>query len=128
MTGTITNAKSHWIKIRTWPNDVVTRVLKINKVILTTKSRVIHIKISVPKQYQMIISSLARVKFIKIKVIFGYLTKGVSNQVLSNWNHKIKSYSCSNPSTKMGKKTKKLGKLFWVIKWDNKRITTRVRF
>ena len=28
----------------------------------------------------------------------------------------------------MGKKPKKLGKLFWVIKWDNKRITNRVRF
>ena len=54
-------------------------------------------------------SSVARVKFIKTKVIFRYHTKGVSNQVSSNSDQEIKSYSCSNSSTKMGK-TKKWGK------------------
>ena len=49
---------------------------------------------------------------IKTKVIFSYYTKGVSDQVSSNSDHKIKSYYyiCSNSSTKMGKK--KAGKIF----------------
>ena len=68
--------------------------------------------------------SLARVKFIKTKVIFRYHTKGVSNQVSSNWDHAIKSYSCSNVSTKM-RKNETMGKIFWVTKWDNKGITNR---
>ena len=59
------------------------RVFKINKVIWTTKSRVIHVRISIPKQYQMILSSVASVKLVKTKVIFRYYTKGISNQVLS---------------------------------------------
>ena len=80
------------------------RVLKINKVIWTTKLRVIHTQISIPKQYQMIMSSVARVEFIKTKVIFMYHTKDVSNQVHYNSDHEIKSYSCSNSTTKMGKK------------------------
>ena len=49
-------------------------------------------------------SSVARVKFIKTKVIFRYYTKGVSNQVSSNSGHETKSYSCSNSTTKMEKK------------------------
>ena len=81
------------------------RIFKIGKVIFlaiipkisvtkfhqnwTTKSRVIHVRISVPKQYQMMMSSVARVKSIKTKVIFRYHTKHVSNQVSSTWNHKI---------------------------------------
>ena len=54
---------------------------------------------------------------IKTKVIFSYYTKGVSDQVSSNSDHKIKSYYyiCSNSSTKMGKK-KKREKFFWVIR------------
>ena len=51
-------------------------------------------------------SSVAQVKFIKTKVIFRYHTKDVSNQVLSYSDHTIKSYSCSNSSTKMGKMKK----------------------
>ena len=74
-------------------------------------SRVIHVRISVPKQYQMMMSSVARVKFSKTKVIFRYHTKGVSNQVSSYPDHEIKSYSCSNSSTKKGKK-RKSGKNF----------------
>ena len=46
-------------------------------------------------------SSKARVKFIKTKVIFRYHTKGLSNQVLSDSDHEIKSYSCSTSSTKI---------------------------
>ena len=49
-------------------------------------------------------SSVARVKFIKTKVIFMYHTKDVSSQVHYNSDHEIKSYSCSNSTTKMGKK------------------------
>ena len=79
------------------------RVLKINKVICTTKSRIIHSQISVSKQYKMMMSSVARVKFIKTKVIFKYHAKSVSNQVLSSSDNKIKSYSCSNFTTKIWK-------------------------
>ena len=55
-------------------------------------------------------SSVARVKFIKTTVIFRYHTKGLSNQVSSYSDYEIKSYSCSNSSTKVGMKTKKSGK------------------
>ena len=87
------------------------RVLKINKVIWTTKSRVGHVQISIPKQCHMMMSSLARVKLIKIKVIFRYHIKAVSNQVSSNLDHEIKSYSCLNSTTKMIK-NEKIGKIF----------------
>ena len=60
----------------------------------------------------MMMTSVARVKFIKTKVIFMYHTKGVSNQVSSNSDLEIKSYSCSNSSNKMKKKKKKSGKNF----------------
>ena len=50
--------------------------------------------------------SVAMVKFIKTKVIFGYHGKDVPNKGSSNSDYKIKSYSSSNSSTKMGK-TKK---------------------
>ena len=125
----ITNEKLHLIftlalhqviKKRTWPNDDVTsKGVEINTVIFLgiiptvslkrfhhnwmTMSRVIYVQISIPKQYQMIMPSVAWVKFIKTNVIFRYNTKGVSNQVSSNSNHEIKSYSCSNSSTKMKK-------------------------
>ena len=56
-------------------------------------------------------SSVARVKFVKTKVIFRYHTKGVSNQVSSNSNNEIKSYSCSSSNTKIGK-NEKVGKIF----------------
>ena len=95
------------VKQRTWPNDDVTRkVFKIIKAIWATKSRVIHVRISIPKQYQMILSSVTRVKFIKTKVIFRYHIKSVSDQVSSYSDHEIKSYSCSNSSTKVGKSEK----------------------
>ena len=67
-------------------------------------------------------SSVARGKFIKTKVIFSYYTKSVSNQISSNSDHEVKSYSCSNSSTKMGK-NEKLEKIFWVTKRGNKEIT-----
>ena len=59
----------------------------------------------------MMMSSVAGVRFIKTKVFFGYHTKGVSNQVSSYSDHEIKSYSCLNSSTKMGKNDK-VGKIF----------------
>ena len=74
--------------------------------IWTTKSRLIYVRISIPQQYQIMMSSVARVKFIKTKVIFGYHTNSVSNQVSSYSVHEIKSYSCSNSSTKVGKNEK----------------------
>ena len=87
------------------------RVLKINKVIWTTKSRVIHAQISVLKQYQMMMSSVARVRFIKTKVIFRYHTKVFSNQISSNSDPEIKSSACSYSTTKMGE-NEKVGKTF----------------
>ena len=56
-------------------------------------------------------SSVARVKFIKTKVIFRYHTKGVSNQVSSNSDYQIKSCSCSDSSTKI-EKNERVGKKF----------------
>ena len=53
------------------------RVFKINKIIWTTKSRVIDHGISIPKQHRMIMSSVPRLKFIKTEGIFRYYTKGV---------------------------------------------------
>ena len=44
------------------------------------------------QEYQMMTTSVTGVKFIKTKVIFSYHTKGASNQVSSNLNHKDKSY------------------------------------
>ena len=64
-------------------------------------------------------SSVARVKFIKSKVIFRYHTKGVSNQVSSNSDHEIKSYSCSISITEM-EKNEKVGKIFWIPNGDYK--------
>ena len=63
-------------------------------------------------------SSVARIKFIKTKVIFSYHNKGVSNQVSSYSDHEIKSCSCSNSGTKMGK-NEKVGKIFWITKRGN---------
>ena len=93
----------------------------------TTKSRVIHVRFSIPRQYQMMMPSVAWVKFIKTKVIFRNHTKGVWNQVSSNSDHEIKSYSCSNSSIKM-RKNEKVGKFFWVTQRGNKEITHRGRF
>ena len=55
--------------------------------------------------------TVVRVKFIKTKLILRHHTKGVSNQVLSYSDHEIKSYSCSDSSTKVGK-NKKSGENF----------------
>ena len=60
----------------------------------------------------MIMPSVAKVKFIKTRLFLG-------NQVSSNSDHEIKSYSCSNPRTKMGEKKEKN---FWVTKRGNKRL------
>ena len=63
----------------------------------------ILVRILIPKQYQMMASSVARFKFIKTKFIIGYHTKDVSIQVSSNLDHVAKCYSCSNSNTKIGK-------------------------
>ena len=73
---------------------------------------VILVRILIPKQYQMMASSVARFKFIKTKFIIGYHTKGVSIQVSSNLDLMAICYSCSNSSTKIGKKRKKTRKNF----------------
>ena len=75
----------------------------------------------------MIVPSVARVKFIKTNVIFKYHTKGVSNQVLSSSDHEIKSYSCSNSSTKL-RKNGKVGKILWITKRGAEGITNWGRF
>ena len=98
---------------------------------LTSKSRVIHVRISISKQNQ--IMTKAKVKFIKTKAIFTSHTRGVSNEVLSNQDQKIKSYSCSKWE-KAGKpvpkweKRKSRKKHFWVTKQGNKGFTNRGRF
>ena len=57
-------------------------------------------------------SSVAKVKFIKTKVIFRYHTKGVSNQVSSNLDHEIKSLFMFKFSYQNAKKLKS-GKNFF---------------
>ena len=56
-------------------------------------------------------SSVAKGKFNKTKVIFRHHIKGVSSQVLSNSDLEIKNYPYSNFVIKMGK-IKKVGKNF----------------
>ena len=72
-------------------------------------------------------SSVARVKFIKTKVIFRYHTK--VSQI--KFHHiriiHVQSYSCSNSSTKVGK-NEKVGKIFWITKRGNEGITNWGRF
>ena len=87
------------------------KMFKINKVIWTAKSRVFYARISIPKHYRIIMSSMASIKLIQIIVIFRYYTKGVSNQVSSNSDYEIKSFSCSNSSIKV-EKNDKVGKYF----------------
>ena len=72
-------------------------------------------------------SSVARVKFIKTIVSFRYHTKGVLNQDSSNSDHEIKSYWCSNFSTKMGK-NEKVGENILGYKTGNKGNTNQGRF
>ena len=69
-------------------------------------SRVIHVRIAILKQHQMMMSSVAKVKFIKTKLILRYHIKSVSNQVSSNSDHKAITFSCSNSSTKVGRNEK----------------------
>ena len=68
-------------------------------------------------------SSVARVKFIKTKIIFRYHTKGISNQVSSNSDHEIKIH-IQIPLPKWEKR-KKWENVFWVTKRGNKGITNR---
>ena len=74
----------------------------------------------------MMKSAVARVKYIKTDFNLRYHTQGVSNQVSSNSDHKIKSYSYSNSSAKIGI-TKIWEKIFCATKWANKWITNRGR-
>ena len=76
---------------------------------MTTKSRVIHVRFSIPKQYQILMSLAAKVKFIKTKVISRYYTKDVSNQVSSNSDF----IHIQIPVLKWDKK-KKCENIFWV--------------
>ena len=73
----------------------------------TTKSKVIHVRISIPNDVW--------VKSSKTKAIVRCHTKGVSNQVSSNLDFEIKSSSSSNSSTTMGK-NKKVGTTFLAYK------------
>ena len=67
------------------------------------------------QQYQIMMSSVARVTFIKNKDNFRCHATGGSNQVSSDSNHETESYSCSNSTAKMGK-NEKVENIFWVTK------------
>ena len=72
-------------------------------------------------------SSVARVKFIKTKVIFSICeTKGISNQVLSN--SRIQKLFLFKFQYQNGSKRKSGKKFFWATKRDNRIITNRGRF
>ena len=102
-------------------------LFKIDNVILTTKSRVNHVQISMQNKYQMMMLLLAGVKFIKTIYIFRYHTKDVSNQVSSYSDLESKSYFVQITVPKW-EKTKKWEKMFWITKRGNKRITNQGRF
>ena len=102
-------------------------VFKVNIRSFKRLSQEFHVRMSVAKQYQMMMSSVARVKCLKTKVIFWYHTKGVPNHVSSYSDHEIKSYSCSNSSTKMGK-NEKVGRNCLDYKAINKGLTNWGRF
>ena len=73
-------------------------------------------------------SSVARVKFIKTKVIFRYHTKGVSNQVSSYSDHEKLKVSYVQILVPKWEKNKKVGKIFWITKRRSRGITNRGRF
>ena len=81
MTGTITNEKSRLM----FRLALYQAVKKERDQMMTSqervfnKSRFINVRISIPKQYQMMMSLVSRIKFIKANVIFRYHTNGVSN-------------------------------------------------
>ena len=102
-------------------------LFKIDNVILTTKSRVNHVQISIQNKYQMMMLLLAGVKFIKTIYIFRYHTKDVSNQVSSYSDLESKSYFVQITVPKW-EKTKKWEKMFWITKRGYKRIANRGRF
>ena len=53
-------------------------------------SRVINVRMSIPKQYQMMTSSVARAKFIEIKVILGIIPKESQTKFHQIWIMKPK--------------------------------------
>ena len=87
-------------------------------------SRVIHVRILIPKQYQMMMSSVARFKnLLKPRSFLGIIPKASQTTFHQIWISKSKSYSYSNSTTKMGKNGKKGKHFFWVTKRGNKGIT-----
>ena len=72
----------------------------------------------------MIMSSVARVKFIKAKVILGILPKASQIKFEQILITKSKFVYVQIPVLKW-EKTKKWKKFFWFTKWDNKGITNR---
>ena len=80
-------------------------LFKIDNVILTTKSRVNHIQISIQNKYQMMMLLLAGVKFIKTKYSYQRCLKP-SFIIFGSRKQKL---FCSNYSTKM-RENEKVGK------------------
>ena len=74
----------------------------------------------------MMISSVARFRFIKTKVFLGTITE-VSQTKFHHITVTKSNYSSLNSSTKMGK-NEKVGKNFWITKRGKKGITNRDRF
>ena len=74
-------------------------------------SKFIHFQISIPKQYQMMMSSVASVKFIKTKFIFSYHTKVSLTKFHQNRITKSIVIHVQIPFPKW-KKTKKWGNIF----------------
>ena len=74
----------------------------------------------------MMISSVARFRFIKTKVFLGTITE-VSQTKFHHITVTKSNYLSLNSSTKMGK-NEKVGKNFWITKRGKKGITNRDRF
>ena len=89
----------------------------------TTKSKVIHVRIAITKQYQMSMSSLARVKFIKtlnmIRKFLGIIPKVPQTKFHQIRTTKSKVVLAQIPVIKW-KKQKNGRKSSWVTKRGNK--------
>ena len=77
----------------------------------TTKSRVIHVRFSIPRQYQMMMPSVAWVKFIKSRSYLGIIPKAFETKFRQIRITKSKVIHVQIPVSKW-EKTKKWEKIF----------------
>ena len=87
------------------------RVFKINKVIWTTMLRAIHVRISIPKQYQIMMSSVIGLNLLKLTSFLSIIPKLSQTTLYDNRITKPKVIHAQIPVPKWGKI--KWEKFFW---------------